>query len=197
MSAVRPVNVRHRANAVRRRHSTTRAATVSEEEARKHGGGRHSFWYIGPALLVVWFSSATAYYLFERGVDPNVANFGDAWYWAFGTATTVGYGAGTPVTAEGKVVSGVLILVSIGLVGIMSSRLVAMWLGAEEEEDVHHVEARLTHMEGVLSSMEDAMCSLQTMLARMEGRMPAMAQVLSTTSLALDPAHAGDAHAAA
>ena len=145
-----------------------RLLSTAEAQARARGGGRQSLWYLGPALFVVWFSSAAAYYFFERGDNPKVGNFGDALYWAFATATTVGYGAGSPVTAGAKVVSGALILVSIGLVGVVSSRLVAAWLGAEDAEDNRRLHERLTTLDDRLSEMGQVLTSMQATLARLE-----------------------------
>jgi voltage-gated potassium channel len=139
-----------------------RVLSSAEAAARARGGGRHSLWYMGPALVVVWFSSATAYYLLERDVNANVHSFGDALYWSFATATTVGYGAGTPATAGGKVLSGALILVSIGLVGVVSSRLVASWLGADGADHDQRLEARLQHIEEILTSMQAALIRHET-----------------------------------
>ena len=139
-----------------------RVLVAAEQAARARGTGRHSLWYIGPALTVIWFAAATAHFTFEHGVDQHVKDFGDSLYWAFATAMTVGYGAGTPVTAGGKVVSGVLILVSVGLVGIISSRLAVLWLGAEVDEN-QKLHARLNDIEATLAAMHDA-------VLRMEGR---------------------------
>ena len=134
---------------------------TAEEEARTHGGGRRSFWYLGPALAMVWFAAAAAYYLLEHDSNPKVGTFGDALYWAFATATTVGYGSGTPATAGGRVLSGALILVGIGLIGVVSAQLVARWLGSDDDAARRRLEARLDQIEGSLEA-------IRTALARME-----------------------------
>jgi voltage-gated potassium channel len=86
-----------------------------EAEARE----RHdSWWFLGPLLALVWIGAAGAYWSLEQGVNPNLHNFGDALYWSFITATTVGYGDITPTTPEGRILAGVLIFIGIGLVGL-------------------------------------------------------------------------------
>ena len=138
-----------------------RVLSTAEDAARRHGGGRHSFWYLGPALAVIWFSAATAYYVLESGVNHSVHSFGDALYWAFATASTVGYGAPEPVTTGGHVVAGLLVLVSIGLVGIISSRLVVAWLGNDDGfEGADPVHERLDDIERALQRIELMMQSL-------------------------------------
>lgn len=73
----------------------------------------------------------------ERGAEgANIESFGDAIWWACTTVTTVGYGDRFPVTATGRCVAFVLMLVGIGLVGTVTAS-VAAWLverSAEERE---------------------------------------------------------------
>jgi voltage-gated potassium channel len=85
-------------------------------------------WVLAPILIAVWLASSYGYYVLEGGVNPHIKTFGDAMFYAFITASTVGYGAASPVTAEGKVLTGVLIFLSIGLLGFASAQLTAKLL---------------------------------------------------------------------
>jgi voltage-gated potassium channel len=67
-------------------------------------------------------------------VNQHLRNLADALYWSFITATTVGYGDIRPVTPEGKVIAGVLVLLGIRLIGATSSRLTALWLHKRPEQ---------------------------------------------------------------
>ncbi|MEM3094220.1 MAG: potassium channel family protein [Nitrososphaera sp.] len=53
----------------------------------------------------------------------NITNIGDAFWWAIVTVTTVGYGDYYPVTVEGKIIGGILMLVGISILGILISTL--------------------------------------------------------------------------
>jgi voltage-gated potassium channel len=112
--------------------AAARVLTVAERAGSRRGGNRQSFWYLGPALLVLWFGAALAYWSFEHGVNTQVHNFGDALYWAGITATTVGYGDTTPLTPEGRVLAGILIFLGIGLIGFASARLTSRWLNVDD-----------------------------------------------------------------
>jgi len=91
-------------------------------------------WLIWPFLILFWFGSAYALWVAEHDVNPAITTFNSALMYAFLTACTVGYGSYSPVTVEGKVISGLIVFVAIGLIGFTSARLTAMYLGQREEE---------------------------------------------------------------
>lgn len=75
------------------------------------------------ASLIIIFGamilSATAMHLAEGGLQPEV--FGSiprAMWWATATLTTVGYGDAVPVSALGKVIGGVVMLLGYGLLAL-------------------------------------------------------------------------------
>ena len=67
--------------------------------------------YLMTLLFTIYFSSL-AFFLFEKGVNPGVKNYGDAVWWAFMDATTVGSNI-VAVTTVGKVLS--VLLAAIGM----------------------------------------------------------------------------------
>lgn len=67
--------------------------------------------YIMTLLFTIYFSSL-AFFIFEKGVNPGVKTYGDAVWWAFMDATTVGSNI-VAVTTVGKVLS--VILAAIGM----------------------------------------------------------------------------------
>jgi voltage-gated potassium channel len=85
-------------------------------------------WVLAPILITVWLAASYGYFEIEGGINPNVKTFGDALFYSFITASTVGYGAVSPVTQEGKILTGVLIFLSIGLLGFASAQLTAKLL---------------------------------------------------------------------
>lgn len=107
--------------------ATARAYGVGAAASNRLPGGV-GIWVLAPILVTLWFGAAYAYYELEGGVNPNVKTFADALFYAFITASTVGYGTVAPVTPEGKVLTGVLIFMSIGLLGFASAQLTAKLL---------------------------------------------------------------------
>ncbi len=76
-------------------------------------------------FIMIIFASSAMYYL-ETDVQPEqFPNIIAAFWWAIATLTTVGYGDVYPVTILGKILSGIIALLGVGLValptGIVSS----------------------------------------------------------------------------
>ena len=98
-----------------------------------HAVDRGSLAFLGPILMLLWIGAATAAWVLEHGVNPALKTFGDALYWSFVTATTVGYGDIAPVTSEGRVLAGLLAFAGIGLLGFASARLTAKFLQSDDD----------------------------------------------------------------
>lgn len=58
--------------------------------------------------------------------DATIHTYGDALWWAASTITTVGYGDRFPVTSEGRLIAGGLMLAGIALLGVITASL-ASW----------------------------------------------------------------------
>tara|TARA_B100000965_G_scaffold170629_3_gene142421 strand:+ start:57847 stop:58860 length:1014 start_codon:yes stop_codon:yes gene_type:complete len=79
-------------------------------------------------LIIVMVLSATGMYYIEQHAQPNA--FGSipaALWWAINTLTTVGYGDVTPITPLGKLFSGIITILGVGIfalpAGILAARL--------------------------------------------------------------------------
>ncbi|MBO1754643.1 two pore domain potassium channel family protein [Allobranchiibius sp. CTAmp26] len=89
--------------------------------------GRVVAYVVGGAVLLS-FVAALAATDAERGhPGANINSFGDAWWWAISTMTTVGYGDRYPVTTEGRFVAIGLMISGIALLGTVTATL-ASWL---------------------------------------------------------------------
>lgn len=62
-------------------------------------------------------------------------SFGDALWWSFVTATTVGYGDLSPATTPGRIIASALMLVGIGLIGSLTSSITTFFMQKETEEE--------------------------------------------------------------
>ncbi len=73
---------------------------------------------VGNGLIGI---AGLVFYYLEKGINPHLHYFIDALWWSFSTSTTTGYGDITPVTAAGKLL-GILLM-------LMGTALFAMFTG--------------------------------------------------------------------
>jgi voltage-gated potassium channel len=78
---------------------------------------------LGFVLLV--FAGGPIVYLLERAKNEQFKTVGDGLWWAIVTFTTIGYGDKYPITTEGRLLSGVLMMVGIGLLGTVTGKIAA------------------------------------------------------------------------
>jgi len=89
----------------------------------------NGFKYVcGLCLAVVLIASIAMVYIEKM-------NFGDALWWSFVTATTVGYGDLSPATPGGRIVASILMLTGIGLIGSLTSSITGYFMNKEDEND--------------------------------------------------------------
>lgn len=110
--------------------------------------------YVVLATVLVLYSGTLAGLDAERDAPGStITTFGTALWWALTTITTVGYGDVYPVTTQGRVVAGVLMVAGVALLGAvtLSSALVARVAGdaartpgASAPTDLEAEVARLT-----------------------------------------------------
>ena len=82
------------------------------------------------AALLLMFIAAVAMLDAERGVPGSpILSFEDALWWSGATVTTVGYGDVYPVTWVGRWVAFCLMLVGISLIGVVTARIAAWFVG--------------------------------------------------------------------
>ncbi|MCK5683806.1 potassium channel family protein [bacterium] len=80
--------------------------------------------YISLIIILVIFYSAIFVYVIEKtNGSEGFKTLGDAFWWAVVTLTTVGYGDIYPVTGIGRFVTGILMLTSIGIIGLLTAFL--------------------------------------------------------------------------
>lgn len=127
----------------------TLAATL--RRARELLSHRGLHFVLLSVLAVVLVCAALELNFEERVPGANIRSFGDALWWAVVTVTTVGYGDRYPVSAGGRGVAVVLMLVGIGLVGVLSATIASYFVGKRADEDRAELNARLDRIEAALA----------------------------------------------
>jgi voltage-gated potassium channel len=81
------------------------------------------------AFLMIVFGSVAILQV-ERDIESNIRTAEDAIWWSFVTITTVGYGDMYPVTMEGRVIAGFMMITGVGLFGTFTGYIAAWFMDA-------------------------------------------------------------------
>lgn len=99
--------------------------------------------FVGTTGLITVCAGALAVFVAEAGTNSAFKSLTDAFWWAGVTATTVGYGALSPVTWEGRAIALCLMLVGIGIIGVFTATVASAFLHAEQSAQQDALAARL------------------------------------------------------
>ncbi len=100
----------------------------------------------------------------ENAKGSNIHNYPDALWWAIVTVTTVGYGDRYPVSAGGRVVATMLMLVGIGLIGVLTATVASVFI--KEHTDANKEEFKKGHADlgQLLSVISDRLADVERRL---------------------------------
>ncbi len=87
-------------------------------------------------ILMIFFVSSGLFFYVEKGINPYVHNFGDAFYFSVVTLTTVGFGDIIPKSDAGKWVTILMIVSGIILIPWQVSQVVKEWMHMAFKKDV-------------------------------------------------------------
>jgi voltage-gated potassium channel len=87
------------------------------------------------AILTITTAAIVVLQVEVPSPESTIESGSDAFWWAFVTVTTVGYGDLFPVTAAGRFFAMILMVVGVGIFGVMTSYLSAAFIGSDAEED--------------------------------------------------------------
>jgi voltage-gated potassium channel len=96
----------------------------------------HSLFRVLIAALATLILGAWMVLLFEENAKgSNIHTYPNALWWAIVTVTTVGYGDRYPVTAGGRIVAAVLMLVGIGLIGVLTATVASVFIKEHTDDN--------------------------------------------------------------
>lgn len=93
-------------------------------------------------------------------------SFSDGIWWAFVTATTVGYGDISPTSPFGRVIAMVLMLVGIGLIGSLTSTITSFFLNnspshtSYSDELLNEIKEKIDNIKTLSDEDIDTICSI-------------------------------------
>jgi voltage-gated potassium channel len=91
--------------------------------------------------------------------------FGEALWFTLQTVTTVGYGDNTPTSGEGRAIAAIVMLVSIGLVAVITAVVTSMFIRSVSRDDQESDRRLLAE---ALARIESKLTEADERLARIE-----------------------------
>ncbi len=108
--------------------------------------------------------------LFENHAPgSNIHSYADSLWWAVVTVTTVGYGDHFPITAGGRAVAVILMLIGIGLIGTLTATVASFFV--QEHTDANKAQLQANH-EDLGARLTDLDARLDRIEAALAGRTP-------------------------
>jgi voltage-gated potassium channel len=77
---------------------------------------------------MIFFISSGFFYYVESPVNPEVQNFGDAFYFTVVALSTVGFGDIVPISGPGRLVTIMMIISGIILIPLQAGRIFREWV---------------------------------------------------------------------
>ncbi len=105
------------------------------EEARQSKAKSALLVIIFAAVLLITVTSLLILPLERGAAGASITNGADAFWWAFVTITTVGYGDYTPVTFPGRILAMALMTIGIGIFAVMTSFVASRVVPQANDED--------------------------------------------------------------
>jgi voltage-gated potassium channel len=95
---------------------------------------------VGAIALMLLIFSSVAMLQFETSPDANIKTPIDAFWWAYSTMATVGYGDKFPVSLEGRVVACILMTAGVGLFGIFTGFVASLFVEPELKQEENEIQ---------------------------------------------------------
>jgi voltage-gated potassium channel len=136
--------------------------------------------------VAIIFGSLGIYAVERETPGSTIKNIGDAFWFAFTTITTTGYGDVYPITAEGRIISGILISIGIAVILGFVSRYGAILMQAREKPKNNFALETKNMIKDKIDALEDLhkeeISMLITMITSLHGNLQTEYLVSSSSS---------------
>jgi len=108
----------------------------------------------------------------SRSSDANITTGWNAFWWAFVTITTVGYGDYYPVTVMGRIAAMFVMVMGIGIIGALASILASVLVGTPpSSEEPAPAASDASALQTELAAVKDELATLRALVERIDVRL--------------------------
>jgi len=118
-------------------------------------------------IFVLEFGSLTILGVEQGARGANITTAGDALWWGYVTATTVGYGDQYPVTRGGRLTGLVMLTVGVALFATFSGFLASTFLSPERKKPAE-TPPDLAELQALLAQQEETTAQIRAKLEQLE-----------------------------
>ena len=112
-------------------------------------------------MLVLTLGACAVAFIEPPDPASNIKTGGDAFWWAFVTITTVGYGDRFPVTPWGRFIGVLTMAVGIGIFGVLTSFLSSIFLAPAKPPEGTPPEPTMTELAAQLTAVQRELADLR------------------------------------
>jgi voltage-gated potassium channel len=116
------------------------------------------------AIVMIAVAGGVILQVEGRSLEANIHTGGDAFWWAFVTITTVGYGDHFPITSIGRMMAVILMTIGVGIFAVMTSYLASIFLGrGDEQADISSIQGEIKQLRqenAAMSARQDEMMQM-------------------------------------
>lgn len=88
------------------------------------------------SIIIIFFVYSGLFYFVESPVNPDVQNFGDAFYFTVVAVSTVGFGDIVPASDAGRFVTVAMIISGIIIIPFQAARIFRAWILLDREKKI-------------------------------------------------------------
>jgi voltage-gated potassium channel len=112
------------------------------------------------AIVMIAVAGAVVLQFEGRSLEANILTGGDAFWWAFVTITTVGYGDHYPITGLGRMMAVILMMIGIGIFAVMTSFLASILIGENDDPSLQNELTELRQENAAIRAQLDAIVQM-------------------------------------
>ncbi len=126
---------------------------------------------LAAALLVL--NGAVIVYLFERNApDANIHTLGEAVWWSLVTVTTVGYGDFYPVTTQGRVTAGFIMITGLLTLAVVTAQVASGFIAQDPRRARRRPQPEAAPPEVTLADLDRRLARIEELLTVPARRSP-------------------------